>query len=71
MGVGKVGLERGPAHGRSAGRVLSSRFAYGHVDKFEQVAVRMEERAVQSEGGVKPVADWVRERLTDWTVGPA
>ncbi|MFF2407142.1 urease accessory protein UreG [Streptomyces sp. NPDC058092] len=27
--------------------------------------------SLKSEGGVKPVADWVRERLTDWTAGPA
>lgn len=27
--------------------------------------------SLKNEGGVKPVADWVRERLTDWTAGPA
>ena len=27
--------------------------------------------ALTSEGGVKPVSDWVRERLTDWTTGRA
>ncbi|WP_329580537.1 urease accessory protein UreG [Streptomyces sp. NBC_01361] len=27
--------------------------------------------SLKSEGGVKPVADWVRERLTNWTEGPA
>ncbi|MFG2628958.1 urease accessory protein UreG [Streptomyces sp. NPDC048473] len=27
--------------------------------------------SLKTEGGVKPVADWVRERLTDWTAGPA
>ncbi|MFE7664335.1 GTP-binding protein, partial [Streptomyces celluloflavus] len=26
---------------------------------------------VKSEGGVTPVAAWVRERLADWTAGPA
>ena len=26
---------------------------------------------LKAEGGVKPVADWVRERLTDWTTVPA
>jgi urease accessory protein len=27
--------------------------------------------ALKSEGGVTPVADWVRERLAAWTAGPA
>ncbi|MFC9233263.1 urease accessory protein UreG [Streptomyces decoyicus] len=27
--------------------------------------------ALKAENGVRPVADWVRERLTDWTAGPA
>ncbi|MFF7655719.1 urease accessory protein UreG [Streptomyces sp. NPDC007983] len=27
--------------------------------------------SLKSEGGIKPVADWVRERLTDWTAAPA
>ncbi|MEU9619766.1 MULTISPECIES: urease accessory protein UreG [unclassified Streptomyces] len=27
--------------------------------------------SLKTEDGVKPVADWVRERLTDWTAGPA
>ncbi|REK91642.1 urease accessory protein UreG [Streptomyces inhibens] len=27
--------------------------------------------SLKAEGGVKPVADWVRERLTDWSAGPA
>ncbi|MGW7578672.1 urease accessory protein UreG [Streptomyces sp. NPDC054765] len=27
--------------------------------------------SLKAEGGVKQVADWVRERLTDWTAGPA
>jgi urease accessory protein len=27
--------------------------------------------SLTTEGGVKPVADWVRERLTDWTAVPA
>ena len=27
--------------------------------------------SLKNEGGVKPVADWVRERLTHWTAGPA
>ncbi|MEI7032109.1 urease accessory protein UreG [Streptomyces pratensis] len=27
--------------------------------------------SLKGEGGVKPVADWVRERLTAWTAGPA
>ncbi|MCT2589511.1 urease accessory protein UreG [Streptomyces sp. N2-109] len=26
--------------------------------------------SLKNEGGVKPVADWVRERLTGWTAGP-
>ncbi|MFI9023892.1 urease accessory protein UreG [Streptomyces sp. NPDC053560] len=27
--------------------------------------------AIKSENGVAPVADWVRERLAEWTAGPA
>ncbi|GAA3467637.1 urease accessory protein UreG [Nonomuraea roseola] len=27
--------------------------------------------ALKTEGGVTPVADWVRERLADWAAGPA
>ncbi|MET8022311.1 urease accessory protein UreG, partial [Streptomyces decoyicus] len=27
--------------------------------------------SLKGEGGVKPVADWARERLTNWTAGPA
>ncbi|MDQ0985414.1 urease accessory protein UreG [Streptomyces sp. V2I9] len=27
--------------------------------------------SLKEEGGVKPVADWVRERLTTWAAGPA
>ncbi|MEU3991682.1 urease accessory protein UreG [Streptomyces platensis] len=27
--------------------------------------------SLKTEGGVKPVADWVRERLTNWSEGPA
>ncbi|GAA2346171.1 urease accessory protein UreG [Streptomyces caniferus] len=27
--------------------------------------------SLKTEGGVKPVADWVRERLTNWSAGPA
>lgn len=27
--------------------------------------------SLKSEGGVKPVSDWVRARLTDWSAGPA
>ncbi|WP_030608347.1 urease accessory protein UreG [Streptomyces sclerotialus] len=27
--------------------------------------------AIRSENGVAPVADWVRERLAEWTAGPA
>ena len=27
--------------------------------------------SLKTEGGVKPVADWVRERLTNWIAGPA
>ncbi|MFJ2023811.1 GTP-binding protein, partial [Streptomyces sp. NPDC087897] len=27
--------------------------------------------SLKEEGGVKPVADWVRERLTAWAAGPA
>ncbi|MFC9189295.1 urease accessory protein UreG [Streptomyces cyaneofuscatus] len=27
--------------------------------------------SLKEEGGAKPVADWVRERLTDWAAGPA
>ncbi|MEV0374193.1 GTP-binding protein, partial [Streptomyces sp. NPDC050636] len=26
---------------------------------------------LKSQNGVQPVADWVRERLADWTAGPA
>ncbi|MEV0346614.1 urease accessory protein UreG [Nonomuraea sp. NPDC050680] len=25
--------------------------------------------ALKTEGGIKPVSDWIRERLTDWTAG--
>ncbi|MEU9489267.1 GTP-binding protein, partial [Streptomyces decoyicus] len=27
--------------------------------------------SLKAEGGVKPVAHWVRERLTDWSAGAA
>ncbi|MFH8597130.1 urease accessory protein UreG, partial [Streptomyces rimosus] len=27
--------------------------------------------SLKAEGGVRPVSDWVRTRLTDWTAGPA
>ena len=27
--------------------------------------------SLKEEGGVKQVADWVRERLAHWTAGPA
>ncbi|MBT2511444.1 urease accessory protein UreG [Streptomyces sp. ISL-98] len=27
--------------------------------------------SLKNEGGVKPVADWIRERLSNWTAGPA
>ncbi|RSO03904.1 urease accessory protein UreG, partial [Streptomyces sp. WAC 06783] len=27
--------------------------------------------SLKAEDGVRPIADWVRTRLTDWTAGPA
>jgi hypothetical protein len=48
LSVGEVGLERGPADRRSAGRVLGCRFELGGMDDFEEVAMAIEEAAIHS-----------------------
>ncbi|MCX4626353.1 MULTISPECIES: urease accessory protein UreG [unclassified Streptomyces] len=45
--------------------------AMAHDAKAQRGDLPVAFTCLKEEGGVKPVADWIRERLTDWTAGPA